>query len=62
MEGLSGGGKIAQDLVTVKLRGKGLNTTYLYETLVKSYKLSEIQFLPINNQDPGVGPFLCPFS
>lgn len=50
------------DLVTVGVRGQGLNTTHLFETLVKSYKVSEIQFRPANNQEPGGGPFLCPFS
>lgn len=60
-EDLSGRGEITSDLVTVGVRGQGLNTTHLFETLVKSYKVSEIQFLPVNNQEPGGGPFSVPF-
>lgn len=49
MDSLSWGGKIEQDLLTDSLRGKSLYTIYLYQTLVKTYKLWN-------------SVFLCPFS
>lgn len=60
MAGLSRGGKKVIGFGDSQPQGqRGLNATYLHEALVESYKLSEIQFLSINKQDLGGGPFLC---